>query len=301
MTHDNDTNYEATRTPEETELQRELRELPRPVAPAEFRADMKQAFRHGEIEPRVSPIEVGEIDEPTSAAAPPEPIAITAPISRRVLPWVTVAAVAAAAVFLAVLLNPTTTSEWKVVAANSGGRLVVEGQSFDLSDLSGLPALAPGQVVEYEGEGTLELLASGFWAIELAPASTLELPVHTDRPSSTAESGQTFACRVDRGIARFVTGPDFAGNALWVSAQGTEVEVTGTTFSVLASSDKTCVSVLEGKVSVRAADGSVVPVSAGSCRTVYLDARPALDHALDDGQRTSLTALFERGSEYFGH
>ena len=68
---------------------------------------------------------------------------------------------------------------------------------------------------------------------------------------------------------RVVTGPEFAGHHLTLSAVGIEVAITGTTVAFLVGPDSTCVCVLEGVTEMTDPEGLIEAVPSGFRHTIY--------------------------------
>ncbi|MEZ4649627.1 MAG: FecR domain-containing protein [Candidatus Eisenbacteria bacterium] len=111
----------------------------------------------------------------------------------------------------------------------------------------------------------------------------------------TTRDGRLYTAEVRTGMATCVTGPRFPGSTLRIVAPDADVEVHGTTFAVLADDEKTCISVLEGAVDVRTADGTVCCVPAGRCKRYYRVPEPhEREESLSEGQVASLSHWHDR-------
>jgi len=210
-------------------------------------------------------------------------IAAPAAARPRVLrPWA--AALAAAALLAVVVIvwlprpENARVSAWTVVAATADSTtsgssarapmIRVDGREVALATLgAGAATLPPGARVELPEGVAVELRLGVAIALETAPGTAFTLPT----------GGRQRLATIEHGEVRYVTGPAFAGTRLVVESPEARVEVTGTTFVVIAEPRMTCVCVGEGRVHV-AARGDTArtqvathDVPAGRRREIYAD------------------------------
>ncbi len=190
---------------------------------------------------------------------------LPATVARRRARWLrrpvgfALAAAAVATVLFTLIQFRGNEGPWQIVEVTGSGTVWIDGRPVSSADLRGSD-LAGGAQIALDANVVLEVVADHRYALEIIPGSTVTLP--------TSTSPGHDVCRVDTGMARFVTGSEFSGTELSVSTLDAEVLVHGTTFSVMADHEKTCVSVYEGEVEVRHMNGAVLPVPAGDCRTI---------------------------------
>ncbi len=205
-----------------------------------FRAELRARFVAGTIE--------GPVETPVASAAR-VPIAARRP--RVLRPW---AAGLAAAALLAIVVftwlprpDSTPGPAWTVIAATAdstaapGAMARIDGRDIALTALP-TTTIAPGARVELPAGVTMELQLAGTLALETAPGTAFTVPT----------AGDTRRASVEHGEVRYVTGPSFAGTSMTVESPEAHVEVTGTTFVVIAAPSMTCVCVGEGTVHVTA-------------------------------------------------
>jgi len=259
----------AVTTEEERRVQAALRALPTPAAAPDFRAELRERFVSGSI---------------------PEGAATRRPGRVVPMPWVG-GIVAAAAVLAGLFFVLNRGSAWEFAGATGGGSVRV-GEEIVPSERASelLPGrLRPGLAVRLEGEVQLDLVSPNVLAVQMAPGSEMTVPGLPGR-----WLGRSISCEVERGEVRFVTGPGFAGTRLVIGAPAAAIEVTGTTFAVIASSDSTCVCVLDGEVRMRGRDGVTEIVPAGKRRTVSGETGEAIVEEIFPGERMKLEMLRDR-------
>ena len=257
----------APTTPSERMAQRAVRALPVRPSPEGFRDRLRGEF--------VS----GSISASRAARAP----------GRRPGRWV---ALVAAVALVAVLwgLRPSS-PPWMVLAAE--GAVTFDGAECPSDCAEAARLIHPGTRVEVPEGGNLELVCPGMFALQVDPGSRLTVP---GMPSRWNDG--TMVVRLDRGVLRITTGPKFAGTTLQIHAPEANVELLGTTLTVLCSEEKTCISVLEGQAELTHADGTRDIVPAGTCHTLY-HSGPGSPGAktvdLPSRERDKLMDLRERG------
>lgn len=229
-------------TTEERRAAEAVQALPGPDAREAFRARLRAEFV------------AGTIAEPPSmrrAAVVPLPI-------RAVLAL----AAAVAGIFLVMGRG----GQWEAMHVPAGGRLELAGKTYEGADLAAWRgSLRPGVEISWSGDEPLALMLPRRLALEIAPGARLTLP--------RSEPGRRDASRLDvhAGAVQVSTGPRFAGDRLTVHTGPVDVQVVGTTFSVIRAPDFACVCVLEGSVHLRMADGRDMAVPGGERRVVHDD------------------------------
>jgi len=234
---------------------------------------------------------MGSLDEPAPVTTPAfRPVVVARP-PRVIQPWVAglaAAALLAVAVF-AWLPGPApkkAPAGWTVVAATvdstvSGETTVrIDGRDLLLATLqAGGTPIAPGARVELPAGVGLELVRGDVLRVATTPGAVFTLP--------TADSAD-----VATGEMRFVTGPGFAGTRLAVTSPQARIEVTGTSFVVIAAPAMTCVCVGEGTVRVSARDGSgATMIPAGHRREIYDDGTMSEELVVHGHEAAALEAM----------
>ncbi len=229
-----------------------LQHWPRPQARPDFRERLRAEFLATPFEAR-APLEV----EPQDLGPAPEvaprwgeglPVAeiLTPALSPARRPWftlVSIAAIAAAALFLFQWQSPT---RWRVGSSSEFTLVRVDGQEFSPAQGARLAAaLKPGSVIEVEG-GALDLLLDTRVALSLAAGSALSLVAVPE-----SEVLASIWLEQQRGSLAVVTGPGFVDANLRIQTPDSEVRVVGTRFAVdVIAGLGTCVCCDEGVVSV---------------------------------------------------
>lgn len=170
--------------------------------------------------------------------------------------------------------------DWRLVSADGDGRVTVDGAAFSARDAALGARLRRGGRVRVEGAVTLDLVAPGVAAVAIAPGAELQL---SSAPGRWWARGMR--AHVANGDAWFTTGRGFHGATLDVSTPEVSVRAVGTAFAVLRESGGTCVCVLEGRVRVGEAGGSLagaVEVPQGMRRVVHADRSSETHPILDD-------------------
>jgi hypothetical protein len=236
-----------------------VRGLSRPPAEAAFRARLREQFTTGRFGRRGL-----AIVRPWFAQA------------RVLLPL-------AAGLLLVTGLALNRGPDWRMVAANGEGRVVLDGVSYAANNPALAKALRTGGRLRVEGALTLDLVAPGQVAVALAPGAEVELSSSPGR-----WWGRTMQARLTAGDAYFTTGRAFHGAHLDVHTPEVSVRAVGTAFAVLREAELTCVCVMEGRVrvgSAGAAGDSAVEVAEGMRRVVHADQRsetaPILDASMN--------------------
>jgi ferric-dicitrate binding protein FerR (iron transport regulator) len=234
-----------------------VRALVRPAPEPAFRARLRREFTTGRFGRRVP------VYEPQPWWAP-----------LRVLVPVTAVFLVLAA--LALNRGP----DWRLVSAAGAGRVTVNGTAFSADDARLAARLKRGGHVRVDGAVTLDLVAPGIAAVAMAPGAEMEL---SSAPGRWWARGMR--AHVANGDAWFTTGRGFHGATLDVSTPEVSVRAVGTAFAVLRESGGTCVCVLEGRVRVGEAGGSLagaVEVPQGMRRVVHADRSSETHPILDD-------------------
>jgi ferric-dicitrate binding protein FerR (iron transport regulator) len=160
--------------------------------------------------------------------------------------------------------------DWRVVALDGAGEVVVDGVEFAPGDTLALAErIARGGRVVVRGAMTLDLVAPGVAAVALAPGADVLLSSAPNRWWWRAMNVQLAA-----GYGYFSTGRQFHGATLDVSTSQARVRAVGTSFAVLCAPEGTCVCVMQGRVTVGGRDavpGTGVEVPSGMRRVVHVD------------------------------
>ncbi len=249
------------RAPENQRVRDALRALPPVVASAEFRARTRREFTSG-----------GEV------AKRRRPLAVALALA---------ASIALALGGFAWLANRG--GSWTIAATSGVGVVEVDGRAIDLADAAGLAsALAPGVRVSTGARAELELELEGSLTLVVTPETTLRLPAAPGR-----WFGRNVTAALERGEIRGHTGRRFDGAHLRIDLAGGSVEVTGTTFAVLANAEGSCVCVLDGTVRMRERDGTFV-VAPGRRRVIPPGESAGRDEPIRPAEAMKLEMLREQ-------
>jgi ferric-dicitrate binding protein FerR (iron transport regulator) len=208
------------------------------------------------------------------------------PARRRFPLWGGIGIAAAAA--LALFLLATAAPSWRVAGVQGSGTVTVDGEAFPAASLAGRK-LPRGASVDV-GPGVELTVAADALSFVVGEGSRLTLETRG------IPGRRSLAAVLDHGNTWGTTGPGFAGLA--VLTPEAQVQVTGTTFAVMASPDTTCVCVLEGTVEVvaRSAPGEPVAVPGGDrCFLFAAPVPPRLDE-LTAPQAARLREIRQRRS-----
>lgn len=255
---------------EESKVLERIRGLARPRAEPSFREQLKRDFVSGNFGQR------------------PRAVAIAPRRPARFLAWATgLSAAAAVAIVLAALNQPP---RWTALPSGGAGNLVVNGLSIPVRETAELTRrIRPGSRIRLESTEELDLISSGFLAMQLSPGTEMVLP---------PPPGRWFArgprTHVTGGLLRVTTGRRFHGARLAITTPDATIHVTGTTLAVIAEPTGTCVCVLEGTAHVAARRGEMTRVTPGSSCQVARGGQTPTRGEMRDAERPRLVDLRDR-------
>lgn len=225
----------SSKEPFDPALERALRDLPRPIAAADFRARSKAEFLAG-----------------TAESAPRQ-----VPTRTRAFPLVWPLVLAASVAFLLYfVMARDNESRWHVLEARADGKYVVDELPVAAADVARFTDLLQTARRIETGDAGLRMRLGDQLLLELGPDTTLS--------QLRFPAAGMFSFRADKGSVRVSTGPDFHGNSLRVYTDHMESSVVGTTFGLDVESGGTCLCCIDGVVKCDAHDGAgVKPVEAG--------------------------------------
>lgn len=172
------------------------------------------------------------------------------PFLARVAPW-TAVAVAAAASLVAVAFALNRGPDWRVIGVRGSGTVMVDGRAIALEGAELARAVRRGAHVTLANDASLDLVAPGLLAMNIAGGSDIVLPEPPNRWWSRASYG-----RLNAGNAYISTGRAFHGATLAMATPEAVAHVTGTSLAVLRDGEAgTCVCVMEGRVVVSYEEG----------------------------------------------
>lgn len=250
-----------------------LAALPRAEPDPSYRARQKEAFVAG-----------GYASEPVPVAARrPGPRAM-----RRAF----FALAGAAAVLLAIGVTTVMNAgpRWKVAAVQAAhGNVLVNDEPIPADDVASLnEALAPGAVIEWNGNGDLELVSPGQLALGIAPGTKMTLPAPPPRWFARTSRGT-----IETGTLRLASGRRFHGARVTIGTPEATVEMTGTMLAVIHEPMGTCVCVFEGSVRVLAGTHDMGMVPAGQRQVVFADGSEPVRAEMRPTERVKLGAMKE--------
>jgi len=263
--------------PREEEFERRasdaLAALPRAEPDPSFRARQKDLFVAGAY-PR---------EEPPVAARRPGP---------RTMRRAFFALAGAAAVLLAIGVTAVMNAgpRWRVAGAQSAhGNVLVNDEPIPADDVASLnEALAPGAVIEWNGNGDLELVSRRHLALGIAPGTKMTLPAPPPRWFARSSRGS-----IETGTIRLASGPRFHGARVTIGTPEATVVMTGTMLSVIHEPMGTCVCVFEGAVRVLAGTHDMGMVPAGQRQVVFADGSEPVRAEMRPGERVKLGEMKE--------
>jgi ferric-dicitrate binding protein FerR (iron transport regulator) len=252
-------------SPQEQRARERVAALSRPEADHAFRERLQADFTRGQVGTR------REI--------------VLEPPRRAAWRWALAPLLAAALIVSALALNRA--PGWQVAASLGEGAITLDGRPVSAKNLAEVSRLIhPGVRVRTPEGVVLRLASAGLGMMEITPGSDVTLPSVPGRWFSRAVRAE-----VQGGIARFSTAPAFHGARLSIQTPEAEVEVTGTTFSVLSLPVGTCVCVLEGQVKMRERGGAMTTIGPGARHEIFNTGQAALDDHLLAHQVQPLTEL----------
>ena len=248
-----------------------LSALPRAEPDAAFRARQKAAF--------VSP------------AAEERPVAARRPDGRGMRRAFRALA-AAAAVLLAAGVTAVLNAgpRWRVAGVQAAhGNVMVNDEPVPAGDVASLNALlAPGAVIEWNGNGDLELISKGQMALGIAPGTKMTLPAPPPRWFARSSRGA-----LETVTIRLASGPDFHGARVTITTPEATVEMTGTMLAVIHEPMGTCVCVFEGAVRVLKGAQDLGMVPAGQRQVVFADGSAPVRAEMRPTERARLGTMKE--------
>lgn len=227
-----------------------MRSLPRPVADADYRARLKAQFVVGEVPE-------GELSGVQTPAAPHG----SETPSRGWLPW---AILTTAAALIAVLITMNPLPGPQLLAVAGGATVTVDGHEVADDGLD--TALQPGSHVVVGGDGPLDILYPGSFALRLGPGTDVILP---ERPGRWFK--RDVIAPMDRGELSVRTGPDLAGGSLTVQTPEGRALIHGTLVSVFRNDDLTCVCLFEGTADILTAETDLGGLPVGKRWVLFSD------------------------------
>lgn len=180
-------------------------------------------------------------------------------------------------------------SPWRIVSGTGAGAVEIDGRATGRAGVvSGGAVVSPGALVETDVDAELVIASGDAIVLVVAPGSRVVLP---DVPRRWL--GRTLRARVEAGELRGKTGRDFIGARLLVQLPAAEVEITGTTFALIANDEGSCVCVFEGQVSMTERTGTF-SVQPGRRRVVPLDGGLSRDEPLRSNEAMKLEMLVDQ-------
>jgi ferric-dicitrate binding protein FerR (iron transport regulator) len=242
---------------DEERARRALATLESPAADPRFRAALKRAFVAGELQPARAPVE-----RPV-----PAPTRMPSWWRPPVLTWAA-PAFAMAALALAMVIADRG-PQWEVMAAAGTGVAIVDGHPVAMNQRDDLRRrIHAGARVRVPEGGALELMSRGNLGLHLEPGADVTIPAVPGRWFARAVEGQ-----IRSGVMRITSLDRFHGARLMIVSPEAQVQVMGTTLSVIREPQGTCVCVLEGTVQVGPRGGAMVSVPGGERRFIFNDGR----------------------------
>lgn len=256
-------------SPQQERAREQLRALASPAVDPAFRERLKAQFVAGTI-PESEHFSRGRA---TRAA-------------RRA--WMRIGVPLAAAAALVLMIGVLNQGpSWSMIEGE--GRASIDGVPVSLDDSEQVDELLhEGAVVEMDADSRACFLQGRVVLAELTPRARVTLPNAPGR-----WLGKQMEGTVHSGIVRWVTGPAFPGSRLAIATPESEVEVTGTSFTLMCTEGGTCVCVLEGDVKVTDEIAGSDMVTGGERKTVFrTGARPDYGD-MHESERAALTRLVQ--------
>lgn len=270
---------EGTRlTADEERGRQALDSLEPATADPHFRAALKRTFASGAIAATVMPAE---------RPAPPRgrmPSWWRPPVFNWAAPAFAMTALAIG------LVLADRGPRWEVIGASGVGIAIVDGRPIPMNHVDDLRArIHPGARVRLPNDASLELLSRGQLGLHLEPEADIVVPGVPGRWFARAVTGE-----VRSGVVRITSLEQFRGARLTILSPEAQVQVTGTTLSVIREPQGTCVCVLEGTVQVGPRDGAMTEVPRGERRFVFNDGRPPESAKMRDAEVAPLGEFHEK-------
>ncbi len=272
----NDKEHNEALTDEQRVARNALDSLPVPTAREEFRSSLRAQFLN-------TPVDRSADDSPSSV----RPRRSRAP--RRSIQLVAVP-VAIAALLVLGLGLANRGPDWQVHAYSQLDHITVDGQRLSLDSPELAPAVARGGRVQVPEGGSLELLAGNKLLLQLEGGTAMTVP---------SAPGRWFGRHVHSemdpaGLVRVTTGPGFVGSRYAIFTGQAEIEITGTTLTVINGESSTCVCVLEGKVRACPPGGSMESIESGR-RLTFIPDQAGVDRGdMLPAEKAALTGLRTR-------
>ena len=257
----------------EQRAQAALEALPRAEPDPAFRARQKEAFVAG------------------AYAAEERPVAARRPGPRTMRrAFFALAGAAAALLLIGVTTVMNAGPRWQVSRVQAAhGNVLVNDEPVPADDVASLnEVLAPGAVIEWNGNGDLELVSQGQLALGIAPGTKMTLPAPPPRWFARSARGS-----IETGTIRLAAGRRFHGARVTIGTPEATVEMTGTMLSVIHEPSVTCVCVFVGSVRVMAGTHDMGMVPAGQRQTVFADGRAPERAEMRPGERVKLGEMKE--------
>jgi FecR-like protein len=236
-------------------------------ARVEFRARLRDAFQAGAIP---SPAIRSPAPGTTASALAGRFAVHPGGASRR--PWLTagrgriLVPLAAVAALVAVVTLDRAPA-WRVTHVSGEGIAIVDQTPVPLNHVDELAAaIHPGARVRVPDGAEIEITGGTALVIRMLSGTDAIVP-----PTPSRWLHRRVAGRIDHGQWRITTGPPFAGARLEIETPHADVEVMGTTLSVICEPTGTCVCVFEGRVRVGHTSRDRVSVEAGHLRYLWAD------------------------------
>jgi hypothetical protein len=156
---------------------------------------------------------------------------------------------------------------WRVTHVSGEGIAIVDRTPVPLNHVDELSAaLHPGARVRVPDGAEIEITGGTALVVRMMSGTDAIIPPTPSRWMHRRVTG-----RIDHGQWRITTGPAFAGARLEIETPHADVEVMGTTLSVICEPTGTCVCVFEGRVQVGHTPRDRAFVEAGHLRYVWAD------------------------------
>jgi len=179
---------------------------------------------------------------------------------------------------------------WKVAGAQAAhGNVMINDEPVPADDVASLnEALVPGAVIEWNGNGDLELVSTRELALGIAPGTKMTLPAPPPRWFARTSRGA-----IETGTIRLASGKRFHGARVTIATPEATVEMTGTMLSVIHEPMGTCVCVFEGAVRVMAGTHDMGMVPAGQRQVVFADGSAPIRAEMRPTERAKLGEMKE--------
>lgn len=266
-----------TLDPQQERARDAVRQLPEPVADPAMVADLRARFLAG------------------ADASTHVPRAATRTTPARRMGQAITALLATAAVLLLAVNLVNRGPDWEVIEVTGTDHVLVDGTSVP-NDASLAGQLRPGRQVLVPEGGRLELVAGETLFLQINAGVEVILP----RAPGRWFQRETSATVSGDGTLRVATGPSFPGARLDIHTDAADLEVTGTTFTIIHHDGFACICVLEGNVdSCPPGETSMEPVAAGKRRTYLQGGKSVSSGDILPSERDELATLRQRAPQLF--